>query len=199
MASVTNCPPDGCDRLTERKAEQRPPTHKTGVRRALSEGMTDAQRQFAADHHNLIYTFLHEKGWAPDEYYDIAALGFLRSVMRYLSEPHLHRYPFSTIAWRAMGQSISAYHRAEARRIKGEQEYLLTAQSSVPDPFEEMETKLLLHTLAAVSGENRYRLAVMRLHGYSIAETARAQGMSPKRVRKMLREMYLVYLKLYKT
>ena len=62
-----------------------------------------------------------------------------------------------------------------------------------------METKLLLHMLAAVSGEKQYRLTVMRLQGYSIAETARAQGMSPKRVRKMLREMYLVYLKLYQT
>ena len=165
----------------------------------LPETITDAQRQFAADNHNLIYTFLHEKGWAPDEYYDIAALGFLRSAMRYLSEPHLHRYPFSTIAWRAMGQSIFAYHRAEARRIKGEQEYLLTVQPSATDPFEEMETKLLLHMLAAVSGEKQYRLTVMRLQGYSIAETARAQGMSPKRVRKMLREMYLVYLKLYQT
>ena len=45
--------------------------------------MTEEQRQFAADRHNLIYAFLHEKGWAPGEYYDIAAFGFLRAVMRY--------------------------------------------------------------------------------------------------------------------
>lgn len=49
-----------------------------------------------------------------------------------------------------------------------------------------------------MTSEEQYRLASMRLQGYSIAETARSQGMSPKRVRKLLREMYQVYLKLYK-
>lgn len=161
--------------------------------------MTDEQRQFASERHNLIYAFLHEKGWAPSEYYDIAALGYLRAVMRYLTQPHLQRYAFSTIAWKSMAQSISTYHRAEARRLEGEQKYLLSARPPPSDPYEELEAKLLLQELASSSGEKQYRLAEMRLQGYSIAETARAQGMSPKRVRKLLREMYLVYLKLYHT
>lgn len=161
--------------------------------------MTDEQRQFASERHNLIYTFLHEKGWVPGEYYDIAALGYLRAVMRYLTQPHLQRYAFSTIAWKSMTQSISTYHRAEARRLEGEQKYLLSARPPPSDPYEELEAKLLLQELASSSGEKQYRLAEMRLQGYSIAETARAQGMSPKRVRKLLCEMYLVYLKLYHT
>lgn len=161
--------------------------------------MTDEQRQFASERHNLIYSFLREKGWAPGEYYDIAALGYLRAVMRYLTQPHLQQYAFSTIAWKSMAQSISTYHRAEARRLEGEQKYLLSAKPPPSDPYEELEAKLLLQELASSSGEKQYRLAEMRLQGYSVAETARAQGMSPKRVRKLLREMYLVYLKLYHT
>lgn len=161
--------------------------------------MTDEQRQFASERHNLIYAFLREKGWTPGEYYDIAALGYLRAVMRYLTQPHLQRYAFSTIAWKSMAQSISTYHRAEARRLEGEQKYLLSAKPPPSDPYEELEAKLLLQELASSSGEKQYRLAEMRLQGYSVAETARAQGMSPKRVRKLLREMYLVYLKLYHT
>lgn len=159
--------------------------------------MSEAQRQFAADRHNLIYSFLHEKGWAPDEYYDIAAFGFLRAVMRYLTEPKLRQYAFSTVAWRAMGQSIASYHRAEARRLESEQRYLLTAQQQIEDPHAQVEADLLLHDLVSMSSEEQYRLASMRLQGYSIAETARAHGMSPKRVRKLLREMYQVYLNLY--
>ena len=160
--------------------------------------MTEEQRQFAADRHNLIYAFLHEKGWAPGEYYDIAALGFLRAVMRYLSEPGLRQYAFSTVAWRAMGQSITSYHRTEARRLESEQRYLQTVQPHNADPYEELEANLILHDLVTMTSEEQYRLASMRLQGYSIAETARSQGMSPKRVRKLLREMYQVYLKLYK-
>ena len=52
--------------------------------------MTERQRRFAARNHNLIYRFLHEKGWEVSEYYDIAAFGYLRAVRRYLTEPGLH-------------------------------------------------------------------------------------------------------------
>ena len=166
-------------------------------RQAQPETMTEEQRQFAAERHNLIYAFLHEKGWAPSEYYDIAALGYLRAVIRYLTQPHLQRYAFSTIAWWAMTQSISTYHRAEVRRLDSERKYRCTSHSPPLDPYEELEANLLLHDLAAMTSEKQYNLAAMRLQGYSISETARAQGLSPKRVRKLLREMYLVYLKLY--
>ena len=44
--------------------------------------MTERQRRFAAKNHNLIYRYLHEKGWEVSEYYDIAAFGYLRAVRR---------------------------------------------------------------------------------------------------------------------
>lgn len=158
--------------------------------------LTDEQRQFAAIQHNLIYTFLREKGWSVREYYDIAAFGFLRAVRRYLTEPALQKYRFSTVAWRAMSQSITSFHRAEARRKEAEQRYMDT-YAPPPDPFEALESRLILHGLAAMSSEQQYRLAAMRLQGYSIAETARAQGMSAKRVRRLLKELYRAYLELY--
>lgn len=159
--------------------------------------MTDEQRQFAATHHNLIYSFLHDKGWSVDDYYDIAVFGFLRSVIRYLTEPKLRQYAFSTIAWRAMGQSISTYYRSEARRQACEQRYLASVHADQPDPYKELETAILLHDLAAMSSPEQYDLAIMRLQGYSIVETARAHGMSPKRVRRLLKELFRVYLELY--
>lgn len=159
--------------------------------------MTETQRRFAAEHHNLIYAFLHEKGWATEEYYDIAALGFLRAVIRYHTVSGLCRYAFSTIAWRAMRQSIASYHRAEARRQDSEKRYLLTAVPPTEDPYERLEAELLLHDLASASSEEQYRLASLRLQGYSIAETAKAQGMTPRRVRKLLQHLYQTYLKLY--
>lgn len=159
--------------------------------------MTERQRQFAAEHHSLIYAFLREKGWPASEYYDIAAFGFLRAVCRYLTEPSLGAFAFTTIAWRAMGQSVSSFHRAEARRKDAERRYMETVQAEAPDSYAELEQRLLLHDLAVVSSEQQYRLASLRLQGYSIAETARDQGMSPWRVRRLLRELYRVYFNLY--
>ena len=56
---------------------------------------------------------------------------------------------------------------------------------------------MLLHDLAAVSTNRQYALASMRLQGYSIAEIARRQGVDHRRVSRLLRELYQVYMKLY--
>lgn len=198
MANARDCRRK--DALSERQYQQQllSPPRSEGETEA-PKAMTEDQRQFAAQNHNLIYAFLHEKGWAVDEYYDIAAFGFLQSVIRYLTKPELRSYTFSTIAWRSMGRSINSYRRAEARRTDAEQRYVATVQPAEKDLFSEMEINLLLHDLAARSTPEQYELAAMRLQGYSIAETARAQGMSPSRVRRLLRELFRVYLQLYHT
>ena len=178
-------------------SERRPSPNPSAGRSASPEALTEEQRQFATERHNLIFSFLRDMGWDASEYYDIAAFGFLRAVKRYLTEPKLHRYAFSTIAWRAMGQSIASFHRAEARRMETEQRYRDAMQSQTPDPMAELEANLILHDLASVSSKEQYMLATLRLQGYSVAETARRYGISPKRVRRLLKEMYRVYLCLF--
>lgn len=74
----------------------------------MSEALSPEQRQFAAEQHNLIYAYLKEKGLYHEEYYDIAAIGYLQAVKRYLTQPALRQYAFSTIAWSAMRQSIGS-------------------------------------------------------------------------------------------
>lgn len=157
--------------------------------------LTKRQRQFAAQHHDLIYSFLHEKGWVVSEYYDLAAFGFLHAVRRYLTEPDLSRYAFSTVAWPAMTQSIASFHRAELRRKEAERQYadMLVRE----DPFEEMEARLILHDLASVTSREQVELASLRLQGYTIAEIAASQGMPQVRIRRILKELYRAYFRLY--
>lgn len=94
-----------------------------------------------------------------------------------------------------MGRSIAAFHRAEALRVQAEQRYVEITPRR--DPMEELEARLFLHDLASVASRPQYELAALRLQGYSIAETARQSGMTPKRVRSLLRELYRVYFQLY--
>lgn len=94
-----------------------------------------------------------------------------------------------------MGRSIASFHRAEAQRRSAEQRYM--ASAPVNDPMEELEVRLILHDLASSTNRPQYELAALRLQGYSIAETARRCGMTPKRVRKLLKELYRVYFQLY--
>ncbi len=194
MASARRCPP----KLPAPVQEQTRPSPSNGWGRPpAGQALPEAQRQFAAENHNLIYSYLWERKLEIDDYYDIAVFGYLRAVKRYLTEPGLCGYQFSTIAWRAIRQSIASFHRAEERRENTERKYLSTLRSRSPDPFEELEAKLLLHDLAAVASHKQYALATMRLQGHSIAETARVQGMDEKRVRGLLKELYRVYLCLY--
>ena len=190
MASANNSPRDGAGANNTLTHQPRRQSRMTGA-------MTERQRQFAAENHNLIYRFLHEKGWKVSEYYDIAAFGYLRAVRRYLTEPGLSIYAFSSIAWQAMAQSIASFLRAEARRKEAERRYIRETAAAAPDPFVELEAQLLLHDLAAVSSKEQYELAELRLQGYTIAEIARAQGMPKIRIRRLLRELYRAYFQLY--
>lgn len=94
-----------------------------------------------------------------------------------------------------MRRSIASFHRAEARRKEAEQRYL--ADTPREDPMERLEVRLLLHDLASVSDRSQYELAALRLQGYSIAATARQCGTMPKRVCRLLKELYRAYFQLY--
>ena len=167
MASARSCPPKTAGSVQE---QTRPPPFSERGRPAIPQVLTEEQRQFADENHNLIYTYLWDRRLEIDGYYDIAVFGYLRAVKRYLSEPWLRRYQFSSVAWHAMRQSIASFPRAEERRKETERKYLKTLRARPPDPFEELEAQLLLHDLAAVSSKEQCALASMRLQGYSIAE-----------------------------
>lgn len=157
--------------------------------------MSEEQREFAAKHHDLIYAFLYEQQRAVEEYYDIVAFGFLKAVMRYQSESHLQNYSFTTIAWQAMKQSIASYQRTKIRCLKAEQQYCSEVSATLTDSFDEMEAVLLLQELIAHIDPHQYQIAKMRLQGYSIAETARVQRTSPKRISRLLKQMHDIYKK----
>lgn len=110
-------------------------------------------------------------------------------------QPKLRHYTFSTIAWKSMGRSITAFQRAEAQRMQAEQCYL--ERMPRKNPMEQLEDRLFLHDLSSAASRPQYELAALRLQGYSIAETAKQRGMTPKRVRRLLKELHRVYFQLY--
>lgn len=159
--------------------------------------LTTEQQQFAAQNHNLIYAFLHEKGCDIGECYDAAALGLLQAAQRYLTQPRLRRYAFATIAWQAMGREIAQSRRAEARQQATERRYLESIRARPPNLDSELEAQLLLHDLLTGASEEQHRLALLRLRGCSLSEAAQAQGMGVKRARRLLKELHRDYLILH--
>ncbi len=159
--------------------------------------LTEEQRQFAEQHHGLIYAFLRETGHSAAEYYDAAALGFLQAVQRYLTQPWLRRYAFPTVAWKAMGRGVSTEHRTQERRWNAERRYLDDPWARQSNFHEELESQLIFHDLMAGASEEQHQLALMRLRGCSIAEAARSQGMGVKKARRLLNELREIFVHLY--
>lgn len=124
--------------------------------------------------------------------YDIAAIGYLHAVQRYFTEKSLHRYRFSTIAWRSMNSSLNTFRRQEQRRQSHEFSYQ-AAHPPPDDAFDALRARLLLHDLFLLADEEQTLLVRHRLHGCSLAETARMEGMSVKRVRHRLKALYRAY------
>lgn len=171
----------------------------------LKSALTDRERRFASENHRLIPAFLARRGLPEEEYYAVAALGYLSAVRRYLSQPELRRHAFSTIANQAMRRSVSHAMRSRyGRRCRLETVSLDTGGTdgtplrTISDKGMErqLEEVLILHALTAKLSPQQYDLARLRLAGYSVREIAEAKKLSTKKVRTVLQKAREVYAQL---
>ena len=81
------------------------------------EALNQKEREFAEEHHALIYAFLRYYHLPEAEYYDLLAIAYLRAVKEYNSKPELRgKYEFSTIAFQKMRDAkIKKYHADRVR------------------------------------------------------------------------------------
>lgn len=110
-------------------------------------------------------------------------------MQRYLTQPRLKRYAFSTIAWQSMARSVAAERRAEECRRQAEQRYLAAVPVRPPSLDTGAEEHLLLRDLMAGASQEQHRLALLRLRGCTLKEAAQIQGMGVKRARRLLEEL----------
>lgn len=161
--------------------------------------LTKEQRDFATKWHNLIYTYLNDKGLSEADYYDIVVFGFLRAVRRYFTEPELQRYSFSTIAWQAMECDLTNYYKRQFRQKRHasvvslhSSNGLFTLEEVLPAPdkvMAQLETELLLHDLAAMASRQQMAVVRMKSAGYNMREIAKKESIPMKRVRELLEEI----------
>ena len=48
------------------------------------ERMSDIERKFAEENHNLVYSFLHSNKYNIEDFYSIAVMGYLKAVQAYI-------------------------------------------------------------------------------------------------------------------
>lgn len=73
--------------------------------------LTPCQKQYAEDHINLVYKFLHNMELSVDEFYDIVIFGYLAAVQEFDEKPELaNRCAFTTIAWQQMKNCLCEHY-----------------------------------------------------------------------------------------
>lgn len=165
--------------------------------------LTDKEREFATKWHGVIYTFLNENRLPESEYYDVAALGYLRAVMRYNREPNLRKYSFSTIAWQAMRSSVGnkkksdrirdaliAYSLNELTEDGTEYgEFIQDAKDSFAEiaQNEDMQ-ELMMQIMPALTDQQRTHLTA-KLEGYKAQEIMKQQKKSIQSYHEDLRKI----------
>ncbi|MBP1737657.1 MAG: polymerase sigma factor, sigma-70 family [Oscillospiraceae bacterium] len=169
---------------------------------------TAEEREFATEHHNLIYAFLNENHLPEDEYYDVIVFGYLKAVRDYLARPDLQEYSFGTIARRKMKCCALDQYRAQHCQKRNAEVISIHVSLydgglpledtlAVPDSLlEQFEMDLLLHDLAKRVSRQQLDAVRMKSSGYGVRDIAHRQRTTVKRVRELLEEAHSALLEL---
>lgn len=170
--------------------------------------LTEEQKEFATEHHGLVYKFLNTNYLPEDEYYDIVIFGYLKAVRDYLTRPALQRYSFATIGWKGMMNSLSNHYKKQnCQKRKADIISLNMCLYDDGPPLEEvisalhplmqeLEEKLLLHDLAGHISKQQMDMVRLKSNGYGVRDIARNQKISMKRVNELLEDVRYVLTKL---
>ena len=139
--------------------------------------MTQEERDFAEQHHDLVIDYLCCKRLPMDDFYDVVIFGYLSAVQQYFRNPPAG-VKFKAMAFRAMKDSIlreGEYH-ARAKRC-GVTVGLNDAGSTLLDPQQDterqVEGKALLEQAASVATPKEARIIRLLVDGFALHEAAR--------------------------
>lgn len=164
--------------------------------------LTPEQRIFASENYALVFKFLNENHLDEAEYFDIVIFGYLRSVVRYFTEPDLRKYAFSTIAWQAMFSELANHKRKLEHRLSEDDlislslladdetarnELLETAQNLI---MAKMKGDLLLYDLARAVSQRQMNVVLLKSEGYNARDISHRQKMPIRQVLSLLAEAH---------
>ena len=139
--------------------------------------MTQEEREFAEQHHDLVIGFLRRRRLPMDEFYDVVIFGYLSAVQQYFRDPPAG-VEFKAMAVRAMKDSVlrdGEYH-ARAKRC-GVAMSLSDKYSMIPDPRQDterhVEGKALLKQAASVATPKEAKIIRLLVDGFALHEAAR--------------------------
>lgn len=176
------------------------------------EPLTDFERKFATENHNLVYDFLHRHGYSLEIYYDIAIFGFLKAVQIYNRRKDLrNKYAFPFISQQYMRSEFGNHCRTEdakkrkpsgtlvsldAEYAETENLYNCIGVAGGKSPESEVVAMERVTELLNNLSDTQRKIAELKIDGYSSKEIYSALEIKPStyyvevnRIKKVLAEM----------
>ena len=174
--------------------------------------LSNYERKFAEENHNLVYDFLHRHGYSLENYYDVAIFGFLKAVQIYNRREDLReKYSFPFISQQYIRSELGNHCRMEEAKKRKPSGSLVSLDA------EYAETENLYNCIGIVGGKSpeseivameqmkemlsslsdtQRKIAELKIDGYSSKEIYSALEIKPStyyvevnRIKKVLAEM----------
>lgn len=146
------------------------------------EKLSDNERRFAEENHNLIYSFLHQHGYSIEDFYSIAVFGYLKAVQTYHRTNIRENYSFACIAYSSMKTEIKDHFKAESRQKRKPEENLVSMDAENDGNENLMEMigdgsaedaaigKYIVMDLMDELSDQQKEIILMRMQGFSNME-----------------------------
>lgn len=139
--------------------------------------MTEEEREFAEQQHELVICFLRCKHLPIDDFYDVVIFGYLSAVQQYFRNPPSN-VAFEAMAFRAMKDTILRDHEYAARaKRSGITVGLDDVGNTLADPRQNVERqtegKALLEQVVSVATPKEARIINLLMDGFALRDAAR--------------------------
>ena len=161
--------------------------------------------EFIEENIGLLHKFMQRYS-LDEDYYGLLAICYIKAATKYLSDPQLQRYEFSTILWYRLRYEFSTilwyrlrYEISHARRKERKQIQTVSLERTVePQVFMDEESdSLLWKTLESILTSRQLEVLYLRYRGMTNREIAEQFGISQvaverlfSRIRKRFTENY---------
>lgn len=139
--------------------------------------MTQEERDFAEQMHNLVIDFLRYRHLPMNDFYDVVIFGYLSAVQQYFRDPPVG-VEFKAMAFRAMKDSVlreGEYH-SRAKR-SGVTVGLDDVGNTLADPRQDterrVEGKALLEQVVSMATPRETKIINLLIDGFALHEAAR--------------------------
>lgn len=169
--------------------------------------MTDEQKQFVSDNHNLIYSFLKKHGLDVEENYDLAAIGLCKAVITYNNT----KSSFSNYAYKCMFNEVFYEQRKKLYKSKIPENIIYSYNREIDGEDDEIDllyfiadkTDVANDAISKIFYENRLSkltdrdqlIIQMTVNGYSQKEISKKIGISQSQVSRIIRGIVKKYFK----